>query len=702
MSGKHKFTRAYKSLDTQKADELNPIPGILGFLINGVQTVEVSNRNGYVYVRLRDNLSEVCQAYNDNVSPVYGLPVLMVRDSTNRTRYRILGRDLGRYQDWGTSSPYLPRHGTQHSFNPPLEGGDITWIYSRQLMPLSVYPSGTVGSGNVLIYPYTFYRNNTWHYAGGTGTASLLPYKPSGSANAKMVLLYLDDNDAPAYTVGNEFSASLTGTTQVYPFIPSLPITSGLPLAGIRLVTGTSVILWDNIYDLRPWLVGDGFIPTGSYGHIIADEGVNLPGRAVLDFIGPGVVVRDGAGRTEVIISGTSIPPSILPIYDDGTFKVSGTSLSFADNLSVIVTGTTAFIIGQAGNSTLSVYDDSVFKVSGTAVSFADNLSVVVTGTTAFVIGQAGNSLLSVYDDGVFKVSGTAISFNNGLEVIVTGTVAYINSTGSSGGGGVLPDMQVGYGNGAAIIGNANFLFDDAVQTLSVGGSNLSNLHGGVPTLALLAAGGSRPVINLDYYGSSGYPRIQFSSASGVATALGSVGSGRVLMELSAYGFITGSSGARWREGFEFFVYTNNPWTMTGASSARAELYITSITGSSASGDIQIMLMTREKIDFNTSINISGTFMTNGFRMGRGASDGYVLTSNANGIGTWMPPKLKYYAFSDSNPPSEAQLIGGIGTATSVGAGFSAVWNNNSGSANVYLVASDGTSWWHQTMTKAT
>src|SRR4030043_136982 len=97
--GQSRNRHSRRIIIVQKANELNPIPGILGFLINGVRTVEVPNRNGYVYVRLRDNLSEVCQAFNDNVSPVYGLPVLMVRDSTNRTRYKILGRDLGRYQD---------------------------------------------------------------------------------------------------------------------------------------------------------------------------------------------------------------------------------------------------------------------------------------------------------------------------------------------------------------------------------------------------------------------------------------------------------------------------------------------------------------------------------------------------------------------------------------------------------------------------
>jgi len=227
--------------------------------------------------------------------------------------------------------------------------------------------------------------------------------------------------------------------------------------------------------------------------------------------------------------------------------------------------------------------------------------------------------------------------------------------SGSAGtGGGSLPDMQVGYGDGAAIVGNANFLFDDVDQTLSIGDSNLTNLHGDIANLALL---GSTPTINLDYYGSSSYPRIQFSSASGVATALGSVGSGRTLLEISAYGFITGSSGARWREGFEFFVSTDNPWTITGAAAARAELYIKSITGSSASGDTQIMTMTREKIDLDTSLNISGSFSTNGFRMGKGAVNGYVLTSNANGIGTWMPSTGTSGATGPSGPPGDNTLL---------------------------------------------
>lgn len=544
MAGKHKFTKAYKGLDIQKADELNPIPGILGFLINGVRTVEVPNRNGYVYVRLRDNLSEVCQAFNDNVSPVYGLPVLMVRDSTNRTRYRILGRDLGRYQDWGTSSPYLPRHGAQHSFNPPNEGGDVTWIYSRQLMPLAVYPSGSYGSGNVLIYPHTFYRNNTWHYAGGTGTASFLTYKPTGTNSAKMVLLYIDDSDAPAYVAGVEFNESLTGTVQIFPYIPSMPITSGLPLAAIRLVTGTSVILWDNIYDLRPWIVGDSFIPTGSSGHIIANEGSNLPNQSILDFIGPGVHVQNGAGRTEVIVSGTSV---------------------------------------------------------------------------------------------------------------------------------ALPDMEVAYGNGASIVSHPRFIFDDANDNLTIGSSNATgwgmvSAVGGDDT-------GNFPLINIYGYGATNTPTFETNYSRGLEATPTPIAAGDQFFAIDCYAFATGSSNTLIR-GAYIEAYALSGWDTIGGNHSPSYLLF-SVGSAAYSGVEPVARLESTKVDLSGDLNVTGTV-----RPG-------VL-------------QLKYYTFSGSNPPTDAQLDAGVGTPASMGKGFTAYWDNNNAGTNVYLLSSDGTNWWHQAMTKAT
>ena len=300
-----RLRQAFNRLDLSKKDKEFFIPAILGFMINGVKTVEVAERPGYVYVRIRSNLNEVVQAFNDKVSPVYDLPVLLIRDPNNVTRYRVDSRDTARYENWGSTSSYLPRHGNQHSFNPDGGGGgDIVWVYGRQFMPLALSPSGTNGAANVLLNGYTYYQNFDWKYAGGTGTASLLPYKPTGS-NARMVLVYLDDDGNPSLLPGTDyFAANITGTSDIIPYLPLVPTTTSIPIGAVRLVSGTSTIMWDNIYDLRPMIVGDGFVPTGTFGHTIEDDGTPLANRSSLNFVGDGFVVYDSGSKT--IVSGTA------------------------------------------------------------------------------------------------------------------------------------------------------------------------------------------------------------------------------------------------------------------------------------------------------------------------------------------------------------------------------------------------------------
>ena len=248
-----KLRKAVKNFASVKGDREIEIPGILGFKIAGNDTVEVPNRDGYVYVRLRNNLNEVIQAYNDQVSPVYNLPVVLVRDSIDKTRYKVKGRDLGVYEAWGTS-PYLPKHGNQHSFAPNLSGaGDIVWVYSRQFLPLLVRPSGTFGSPICYVEPYVFFDDNSgsWRYAGGENTPTLTTPKPTNN-QARMLLVYLDNLGNIAISTGSSlFAENITGTSAILPFVPS-PASDTIPLSGVRLLSGTSAIGWDNLYDLRP------------------------------------------------------------------------------------------------------------------------------------------------------------------------------------------------------------------------------------------------------------------------------------------------------------------------------------------------------------------------------------------------------------------------------------------------------------------
>src|SRR3990172_5437118 len=129
MSGRKKLRKAIREFSDRKQDQNPILSGRLGTLIDGHQIVEVSDRPGFVWVRVRGSESELIQAYNATVSPIYDLPVLITRDEVNPRVYRIIGRDVARYANWGDTA-YLPKHATQHQFpstNSPGGGGDIVW-----------------------------------------------------------------------------------------------------------------------------------------------------------------------------------------------------------------------------------------------------------------------------------------------------------------------------------------------------------------------------------------------------------------------------------------------------------------------------------------------------------------------------------------------------------------------------------------------
>lgn len=238
--------------------------GLLGIPIDGQFRVNVPSRAGFVYVRLRDNLSEVAQAYNDKVSPIRDLPVLIQRNGNN---WIVVGKDTNRYTTWGTSAPFLPQHGSQHSFNRDLNtGGDTVWVYPDQFMPLLVYPTGSLGSGNLLVAPYVLKRTNDFIYVGNTGTQDLVMYKPTNS-QAILGLVCLNRNTGNPEVIiasGTPMSATATGTPDIMAYLP-YPSSNQEPLYAFRLVSGTSRITWDNLYNVRQF-IGGGSSVTGSSG----------------------------------------------------------------------------------------------------------------------------------------------------------------------------------------------------------------------------------------------------------------------------------------------------------------------------------------------------------------------------------------------------------------------------------------------------
>lgn len=431
----HRFKRFDRELE--KVPEY--VVGVLGIPLGGEKLVEVPTRNGYVYVRLRDAQDELIQAFNDKVSPVYDLPVIC---EYKNGHYSIIGRDTNRYGDWGDFSSYLPRHGNTHSFVSG-GGGDIVWVYSRQFMPYLAQPSGTKGGSNVVINDYLYLKaDGTWRYDGVTGSPDIIGSKPTGST-AVMVLVYEDTTTGlPGIEVGSGFPAGLTGTGEIAPYIPSVTNPDYLPIAAIRLVSGTSTIQWDNIYDARQFFGGGngGGISTGSIA--IYDEGVYQGQATAIDFVGDNVSASLLAGqKARVFITGSAGGLSSVAVQDEGTPQGNVTTFNFVgDGVIASVSGTVANIDipagvqGPAGVGGLMVWNEGVPLNTGTIFNFVGaNVDASISGSVinVFVTGSAGGGSLgwtqTINEDGSSYGNFTTNLGNflsDGTVIMQTGTAA--------------------------------------------------------------------------------------------------------------------------------------------------------------------------------------------------------------------------------------------------------------------------------------
>jgi hypothetical protein len=140
------------------------------------------------------------------------------------------------------------------------------------MMPMLAFPSGTYGSSDVLIAPYQYLQaDGTILNIGLASTGNMVQHKPTDN-QAIMGLVYVDTvTGNPGFIInsGTPFAESITGTFAIAPYIPAMTDPDNLLVAGIRLVSGTTSIGWDNIYDLRQWFT---LPPTGSSSGISDHE----------------------------------------------------------------------------------------------------------------------------------------------------------------------------------------------------------------------------------------------------------------------------------------------------------------------------------------------------------------------------------------------------------------------------------------------
>lgn len=365
------LTKALKEQRKKTEQFKRPIWGTLGIKLNGFQLVDVPNRPSFVYVQLEDNPNENIQAFNNRVAPSYGLPVILKRDGT---RYIVTDVDTARYQNnWPNNAPFLPRHGPTHSFDPDTGGGaDMVWVFSKQFMPLLVYPSGSNSGPTVLISPHVLLTSSgTFSYVGNTGVPNLTTYLPTGGG-AIMALIYLDKNTGnPGIIInsGSNFSSLFTTAAQVTPYIPALtsPATQ-IPLGAVRLVTGTSILDWSYIYDVRQFVQaqstgtsggGGGGSSVDTIGFAGLYEGIPLGTGTFLNVRGNAVSFTKSGSMFDLFVTGSTGGGTVNPpvtgtvvVQNDGQTLGSVTTLNFRDTLYAYVSGTVAEVLISGTSST--------------------------------------------------------------------------------------------------------------------------------------------------------------------------------------------------------------------------------------------------------------------------------------------------------------------------------------------------------------
>lgn len=481
-----KLEKALRRQDRDKLDKKTELAGTMGVVLNGVTTVEVPNRAGFVYVLLNTKEQELIQAFNDKVSGLFGLAVIVV---WNVNRYEVLRKDDLRYGTF--NSNYLPKHGNQHSFNPDGGGGgDVTFIYGKQFVPLSLTPSGTFGAPVAIVAPYS-QLNSGWHYIPSTPTPNITAHKPTDN-QARMVLVAMDWNTrTPQLIIGTgTFAANLTGSADVIPYLPSPTGVMQIPIAGVRLVSGTSAVTWQNIYDVRQFF-HPIFTGTSSGG-----GGGGATGTAAFAVFG------NNASPNDSVTNGSTVSPLTLGttfVNDSNVCSLSGNTLTFNQagwfriHISMWVQTLTTF-----GNGKLIAYVDSssaqsniipefdyltaadsaksdvYFDFDGTlevvqgdtvAIGFTNQAGVTVFasvfevniesmgggGGSVTVNRNAANGVVG-WDEGVYLGTGTVLNFvGAGVTTTLSGTVFNINVPGGGGAGIVAWDNGILKGTGTII-----------------------------------------------------------------------------------------------------------------------------------------------------------------------------------------------------------------------------------------------------------
>jgi len=333
--------RKFKGKLNQKQNIPYTIPGLLG---NSAGTVNVPNRNNYVYVRLAG--SGVAEVFNNRVQTIYDLPVICGYDPIDPERFQVLSLQGSIAEAVGSSIIYGTGYAPSERYRWMYPGGGQDPLFSelRQIMPLRIIPTSSM---SFIVHRQVIWNGTEWEIFGGSTETNLSSYVPTTSGKCKMVLVSIDEAGDIEITVGSEVDI----TALVPSDIPSPPDGTRYVLGAIRLYYGQTQIQEartnTDVVDLRfPQIGGsDGYDVVIDHDHS-GDSGdggsfflTNLSSNNAFD---GQVATADGIGgiewhtsKPEYFSGNISNPPTqaeLISILGTAGYRGTGYSAILNDN----------------------------------------------------------------------------------------------------------------------------------------------------------------------------------------------------------------------------------------------------------------------------------------------------------------------------------------------------------------------------------
>ena len=355
--GEERLREAFEKSFGSKAEIVEQMPAMLGAYINSQKTFIVDGQPDFVWVRVRGQTADRVKAFNQHAGGVahhWDLPIIIARIPTAPDIWTVVGRDIRRYETWAVtddavySSPYLVKHGFDHSFtNQEGMGADPVWVFKRQMMPLLPHPAPT-GTMTIDLGSDFYYFEGQYRWFASTGTASFTSFLPTGAMNGKFVTIYIDgDTGNPAYLDGGEINA-LIPPIDAGDYIAVPTPAQGIPIAAVFLLTGTNRLGWGEIFDLRhPHRPNPG---TGSL-QAVFDEAVLQGQVGTWNFEGDEFSVAVTGSTAHVRHVPSTGSSSLNSIYDDGQLLGSSSNLNLTRGINAAISGAFADVSLDQGFS---------------------------------------------------------------------------------------------------------------------------------------------------------------------------------------------------------------------------------------------------------------------------------------------------------------------------------------------------------------